>query len=54
MPKRIGYLYEMVIDRDNILAAIAEMTKNKKNHRGAIVISGYCVSATALIFDQLG
>lgn len=38
MPKRIGYLYEMVIDRDNILAAISEMTKNKKNHRGAMRI----------------
>ena len=39
MPKRAGYLYEKVIDRDNILAAIADMTKNKKNRRSAMRIS---------------
>lgn len=38
MPKRVGYLYEKVISRENILAAITEMCKNKRKHRGAMRI----------------
>jgi RNA-directed DNA polymerase len=38
MPKRIGYLYEQVIDEKNCIRAVIEMTKGKQKNRKAISI----------------
>lgn len=38
MPKRVGYLYEKVIDADNCTKAVAEMTKGKHKNRRAMIM----------------
>ena len=38
MPKRIGYLFEKAISYDNVMLAIEEAMKHKRNHREAIKI----------------
>ena len=53
MPKRIGYLYEKVIDEKNCIRATIEMTKGKQKNRKAMSIRENADKYGKIIADEL-
>ena len=53
MPKRIGYLYEKVVDEKNCIRAVIEMTKGKQKNRKAMSIREGAERYGRIISDEL-
>ena len=53
MPKRVGYVYEEVISRDNCIKAVREMARSKPKHRRAQYMKEHAEEFGEVLHKQL-